>query len=73
MQELRSRLTGRGTETQEAIERRLHNAVWELSQKDKYEYKVINDDLDACVRTLQAIIEAEKHSSAYYSVDVPEE
>ena len=70
MQELRSRLTGRGTETEEAVERRLHNAVWEISQKDKYQYKVINDDLDTCLRTLQAIIEAEKHSSAYYSVDI---
>lgn len=73
MKVLRERLTGRGTETPEAIERRLHNAVWELSQKDHYEYKVINDDLDVAVRTLQAIIEAEKHSSAYYSVEVPEE
>ena len=73
MKELRERLTGRGTETEEAVERRLHNAVWEISQKDRYEYKVINDDLEACVRTLQAIIEAEKHASAYYSVDVPEE
>ena len=70
MQELRSRLTGRGTETEEAVERRLHNAVWEISQKDKYQYKVINDDLDTCLHTLQAIIEAEKHSSAYYSVDI---
>ena len=70
MQELRSRLTGRGTETEEAIERRLHNAVWEISQKDKYQYKVINDDLESCLRTLQAIIEAEKHSSIYYSVDI---
>ena len=70
---LRERLPGRGTETPEAIERRLNNAIWELSQKDHYEYKVINDDLDAAVRTLQAIIEAEKHASAYYSVDVPEE
>ena len=70
MQELRSRLTGRGTETEEAVERRLHNAVWEISQKDKYQYKVINDDLETCLRTLQAIIEAEKHSSAYYSVDI---
>ena len=70
---LRERLTGRGTETPEAIERRLTNAIWELSQKDHYEYKVINDDLDAAVRTLQAIIEAEKHASAYYSVEVPEE
>ena len=73
MKELRERLTGRGTETVEAVERRLHNAIWEISQKDKYEYKVINDDLEGCVRTLQAIIEAEKHASAYYSVDVPEE
>lgn len=73
MKELRERLTGRGTETEEAVERRLHNAVWEISQKDRYEYKVINDDLEVCVRTLQAIIEAEKHASAYYSVDVPEE
>ena len=70
---LRERLTGRGTKTQEAIDRRLHNALWELSQKDHYEYQVINDDLDEAVRTVQAIIEAEKHSSAYYSVEVPEE
>ncbi len=70
---LRERLTGRGTETQEAIDRRLHNALWELSQKEHYEYQVINDDLDEAVRTVQAIIEAEKHSSAYYSVEVPEE
>ena len=70
MKELRSRLTGRGTETEEAVERRLHNAVWEISQKDKYQYKVINDDLESCLRTLQAIIEAEKHSSIYYSVDI---
>ena len=70
MQELRARLTGRGTETEEAVERRLHNAVWEISQKDKYQYKVINDDLESCLHTLQAIIEAEKHSSIYYSVDI---
>ena len=73
MKVLRERLTGRGTETEEAVERRLHNAIWEITQKDRYEYKVINDDLETCVRTLQAIIEAEKHSSAYYSVEVPEE
>ena len=73
MKVLRERLTGRGTETPEAIERRLNNAVWELSQKDHYKYKVINDDLDQGVDTVQAIIEAEKQSSVYYSVDVPEE
>ncbi len=73
MKELRSRLTGRGTETPEQIETRLGNAAWEISQKDKYQYKVVNDDMEECLRTLQAIIKAEKHSSTYYSVDVPEE
>ncbi len=73
MRVLRERLTGRGTETPEAVERRLHNAVWELSQRDKYDYLVVNDDLETCVRDLQAIIHAQKHASAYYSIDLPEE
>ena len=72
MKELRRRLTERGTETPEQVETRLGNAAWEISQKDNYEYKVINDNLDDAIRTVQAIIEAEKHSSAYYSVEVPE-
>lgn len=73
MKVLRERLTGRGTETEMAVECRLHNAIWEISQKDKYEYQVINDDLEDCVRKLQAIIAAQKQSSTYYSVEVPEE
>ena len=73
MKELRRRLTDRGTETPEQIETRLHNAIWEITQKDHYEYKVINDDMNECLRVLQAIIEAEKHASAHYSVEVPEE
>ncbi len=73
MKELRRRLTERGTETPEQVETRLANAVWEISQKDKYEYMVINDDMDACLDTLRAIIHAEKHSSAHYAVEVPEE
>ena len=73
MKVLRERLTGRGTETPEQVETRLGNAVWEISQKDKYEYKVINDDMEECLATLRAIIRAEKHASAYYAVDVPQE
>ena len=73
MKELRRRLTDRGTETPEQVEIRMNNAIWEITQMDKYEYKVINDDMEACLRTLQAIIEAEKHASAHYSVEVPEE
>ncbi len=70
---LRERLVGRGTEAPEAVEKRLFNANWELTQKDKYHYKVVNDDLDEAVCVIQSIIEAEKHATAYYSVEVPEE
>ena len=70
MKELRRRLTERGTETPEQVETRLSNAVWEISQKDNYEYKVINDDMEECLNTLRAVIKAEKHASAYYSVDI---
>ena len=70
---LRERLTDRGTETPEEVERRLRNAVGELTHKDKYQYKVINDQLDEAVRTVQTIIEAQRHARAYYSVEVPEE
>ena len=61
------------TETPEEVERRLHNAIGELTHKDKYQYKVINDELDEAVRTVQTIIEAQRHARAYYSVEVPEE
>ncbi|MBE5811916.1 MAG: guanylate kinase [Clostridiales bacterium] len=73
LKELRRRLTERGTETPEQVETRLGNAIWEISQKDKYEYKVINDDMEECLNTLRAIIKAEKHASAYYAVEVPQE
>ena len=73
MKELRRRLTERGTETAEQVETRLNNAIWEISQKDKYQYKVVNDNMEECLRTLQAIIRAQKQSSTYYSVEVPEE
>ena len=73
IKELRRRLTERGTETPEQVETRMANAVWEISQKDHYEYKVINDDMEECLSTLRAIIRAEKHSATYYSVEVPQE
>ncbi len=73
LKELRERLTGRGTETPEAVERRLHNAIWEISQRDKYDYLVVNDDLETCVKDLQAIIHAQKHASTYYAVDLPDD
>ena len=54
--ELKARLVGRGTETAEDIEERLARLEYELSQKDKYDYSVINDDLERAVGEIENII-----------------
>ena len=71
--ELRRRLTKRGTETAEEIERRLRNARGELALKDKYQYLVVNDDREVAYRTLQGIVDAEKQRSCRYFPVVGEE
>ncbi len=49
MDELKSRLVGRGREDAAQIETRLDAAKWELSQAMKYDTVIVNDDLEACV------------------------
>ena len=56
--ELRRRLSGRGTETQEVIDQRLRRAAQEAEGMEEYDYIVINDDLETCVRELHEIIHA---------------
>ena len=58
--ELKERLVGRGTETMEVIESRMKRAVEESEGMDQYDYLVINDDLDTCVKEMHRIIRA-KH------------
>ena len=57
-QELKRRLTGRGTETAEVIERRMARAVEESEGIEEYDYIVVNDDLESCVKQLHEIIAA---------------
>ncbi|MBP3477668.1 MAG: guanylate kinase [Lachnospiraceae bacterium] len=57
-EELRRRLEGRGTETQDVIDKRMHRAREEAEGIEEYEYIVVNDDLDVCVRELHEIITA---------------
>lgn len=56
---LLERLSGRETETREQIELRTKEADRELSYKDRYDYRVINDDLDLCVKEILEIMEKE--------------
>lgn len=57
-EELKKRLVGRGTETEEVIAKRLHRAAEESLGIESYDYIVINDDLDECTERLHAIIDA---------------
>ena len=53
---LKSRLVGRGTETEDVIEQRLARAVEESKGIENYDYLVVNDDLDECVETVHQMI-----------------
>ena len=61
--ELRNRLVGRGTETMDVIEGRLARAVTESKGMEKYDYLIINDELDACVEEVHRIIQGEHRRS----------
>jgi len=57
--ELERRLRHRGTETEEAIARRLQRAQYELSQAGQYRHVVVNDDLDSAVDEICTILKNE--------------
>lgn len=56
---LKSRLVGRGTETQESIDVRTATALEELKQLPAYDYMVINDDLEEAVGEMESILTSE--------------
>ena len=53
--ELERRLRGRGTDTEEAVVRRLGNARAELEAAEEFDYLVVNDDLDRAAAELRAV------------------
>ena len=54
--ELERRLVGRGTETPEVIAKRLSRASEESEGIEAYDYIVVNDDLEECVKQLHSIV-----------------
>ena len=57
---LEKRLRGRGTETEEVIEKRLAAAADEIRCVKDYDYAVINDTVEQAVLDIEAILAAEK-------------
>ena len=55
-EELESRLRGRGTETEEVIQKRLAIARQECANMDEFRFIVVNDEVDAAADRLRAIM-----------------
>ncbi len=62
-EELERRLRGRGTESEQSIRCRLAQADHELAQAERYQYQVVNDDIDRAVRDICEILTREWESS----------
>ena len=60
MEILKERLTNRGTESEEKVLERFQTAYKEINAYTKYNYVVVNDEVENAVNKVEAIIKAEK-------------
>ena len=60
MEELTRRLTGRGTDSAEVIERRLAAAQAEMRHVGEFDYVIINDSLEQALDDLRAVVHASR-------------
>ena len=70
LEELKSRIVGRGTETVEEIEKRFSCAFEEINQIVNYDYFIINEDIEKSVNYVEAIISAEKNKVTIYKNNI---
>lgn len=60
MKELKNRLENRKTETKEKIDKRFKQAYTEINEVSKYNYVVVNDEVENAAMKIDAILTAEK-------------
>lgn len=60
LEELRKRLSARGTESEEVVAKRMETALWEIGNAPKYNYILLNDEVELAVQRFEAVIIAEK-------------
>lgn len=70
LEELKSRIVGRGTETQEEIEKRFSCAFEEINQIVNYDYFIVNEDIEKSVNDVEAIILSEKNKVTRYKNNI---
>lgn len=56
------RLRGRGSEDERTLQRRMRSALAELEAVGEFDYGVVNEELDATVDAVEAILEAERRA-----------
>ncbi len=61
-EELKRRLSGRGTESEEVINLRMAESLGEIKRAVEYDYIVVNDDLTTAVEDVIAIIRGSKYA-----------
>ena len=66
LDELKSRIVGRGTETEEQINKRFGSAFEEICQIENYDYFIVNKDIDQSAKELSDMISAEKNKVHRY-------
>ena len=54
--ELKRRLRGRGTESEELIEKRLNSALGEIKRASEYDYIIVNDNITAAADDILSVI-----------------
>lgn len=70
--ELKHRLTSRGTETTDVIAARLHRAAEEAVGINSYDYILVNDQIDTCVEEMHQLIQAQ-HNKVSNNLDFIEQ
>lgn len=70
LQELRNRIVGRGTETEEQIEKRFNSAYDEIKLLGDYDYFIFNNIVEKSSEEILNILEVEKNKVSRYKKDI---
>jgi guanylate kinase len=69
IQDLEQRLTNRNTDTKDVIKTRLQNAQIEIEQMDKYDYFIVNDNLQEASSLLTAVAKSAQAKTKLFDAD----
>lgn len=60
---LENRLRGRHTEDEATIKKRLEQAKIELERAEKFDYRIVNDELQTAIKSLEEVINKERNNA----------